>query len=138
VPYFKDEHEVYEQLGRLFTELLADEELTARFRTADAIVQFRYRDPDAVVTARLLAAEEARVDLGPTELEPELVLTMDADVAHRFWLGKQSIRMGLLRGQIKAQGPTGKLLKLAPLAEGLRARYRAQLEAAGRADLLDV
>jgi hypothetical protein len=138
VPYFADEQDVYAHLGRLFTDLLADEQLTGRFREADTVVQYRYRNPEAQVTARLLAGEEAAVDLGPTELAPELVLTMDADVAHRFWLGKLSVRMALLRGQIKAQGPAAKLLKLAPLADGLRERYRAQLQAAGRADLLDI
>lgn len=138
MPYFKDEQEVYDHLGRLFVDLLADPELTRQFRAADTVVQYRYRKPEAQVTVALLADAEAQVDLGPTELAPELVLTMDADVAHRFWLGKVSVRTALLRGQIKAQGPAAKLLRLAPLVTPLFERYRLQLEAAGRADLLDV
>ena len=60
----------------------------------------------------------------------------DADVAHRFWLGKVNVTIALARGQIKTKGPVAKVLSLAPLVKVVVPRYRAQLEAAGRADLL--
>ena len=53
-----------------------------------------------------------QVDLGPTELEPEVVMTMEADTAHRFWLGKVNVTVALARGQMKAKGPVAKILKL--------------------------
>src|ERR1019366_2298302 len=55
---------------------------------------------------------EGKVDLGETQLEPEVIMTMDADTAHRFWLGKVNVTMALARGQIKAKGPVAKILKL--------------------------
>jgi hypothetical protein len=136
--YFKDEQEVYEYLGALFVGLNADPDLGPRFRKANMIVQYVYRKPDSRITIKMLEREEGQVDLGPTQLEPEVVMTMDADVAHRFWLGKANLRIALLRGQIRTHGPATKMLALAPLASQVFPRYRAQLEAAGRSDLLDV
>ena len=136
--YFNDEQAVYQYLGQLFVDLLADPELAAKFNKANTIVQFEYRTPASQITVKLIEGEEDQVDLGPTELEPEVVMTMDADLAHRFWLGKVNVAMAMMRGQIKTQGPIAKVLTLAPLVSEVSPRYRAQLEAAGRADLIDV
>ena len=133
--YFSDEQEVYRYLGQLFLDLLEDPELAPKFRTANTIVQYRYRNPDSQITVKLLEAEEGQVDLGPTRLEPEVVMTMDADTAHRFWLGKVNVTVALARGQMKAKGPVAKILKLVPLTKPVFPRYKAQLEAAGRGDL---
>jgi hypothetical protein len=136
--YFADDQEVYEYLGRLFTELAGDETLAAALDSADTVVRYDYRSPEAQITVALLEGEPRTVDFGPSELEPELVLSMDADVAHRFWLGKVNITMALARGQIKYTGPMAKLLALSPILGPAQQHYRALLEAAGRGDLLDV
>jgi hypothetical protein len=133
--YFSDEQEVYRYLGQLFLDLLDDPELAPKFRTANTIVQYRYRNPDSQITVKLIEAQEGQVDLGPTRLEPEVVMTMDADTAHRFWLGKVNVTVALARGQMKARGPVAKILKLVPLTKPVFPRYKAQLEAAGRSDL---
>lgn len=138
MPYFSDEAEVYSYLGQLFLDLLDDQELAPKFRSANTIVQYRYRNPESQITVKLIAAEEGQVDLGPTRLEPEVVMTMDADTAHRFWLGKVNVTVALARGQIKAKGPVAKILKLVPLTKPVFPRYKAQLEAAGRSDLAEV
>ena len=135
MPYFKDEQEVYAHLGALFVALNEDPELAPAFRKANTIVQYVYRKPDSQITVKLIDGEDGQVDLGPTSLEPEVVMTMDADVAHRFWLGKVNVTVAMARGQIKAKGPVAKILKLVPLVKPVFPRYRAQLEAAGRSDL---
>ena len=58
---------------------------------------------------------------------------MEADTAHRFWLGKVNVTVALARGEIKAKGPVAKILKLVPLTKPVFPRYKAQLEAEGRA-----
>jgi putative sterol carrier protein len=135
--YFKDADEVYQYLGKLFQDLGEDEELGPKFRKADTIVQYRYRDPESTITVKLKDGEEGRVDNGETTMEPEVVMTMDADTAHRFWLGKVNVTVALARGQIKAKGPVAKILKLVPLTKPIFPRYRKMLEDAGREDLLD-
>ena len=135
--YFKDADEVYAYIGKLFEDLAEDEELAPKFRKANTIVQYQYRNPESQITVRMREDEEPQVDLGPSELEPEVVMTMEADTAHRFWLGKVNVTVALARGQMKAKGPVAKILKLVPLTKPIFPRYRKMLEDAGREDLLD-
>jgi putative sterol carrier protein len=136
VPYFKDEAEVYAYIGRLFQELVEDAELAPRFMKANTIVQYRYRQPESQITVKMMEDEEAQVDLGPSELEPEVVMTMEADIAHKFWLGGVNVTVALARGQMRAKGPVAKILKLVPLVKPVFPRYRKILKEAGRDDLL--
>jgi len=136
--YFKDEQEVYEYIGKLFANLADDDELGPKFRKANTIVQYQYRNPESQITVKMLDGQDGQVDLGPTELEPEVVMTMEADTAHRFWLGKINVTVALARGQMKAKGPVAKILKLVPLVKPVFPRYKAQLEADGREDLVNV
>jgi putative sterol carrier protein len=135
--YFKDADEVYAYIGKLFEELSEDEELAPKFRKANTIVQYRYRDPDSQITVKLLDGQGGQVDFGETPLEPEVVMSMDADTAHRFWLGNVNVTVALARGQMKAKGPVAKILKLVPLVKPVFPRYRKLLADAGRGDLLE-
>ena len=137
MPYFKDEQEVYDYIGKLFQDLVKDEEMWPKFRRANTIVQYQYRNPESQITVDLLEGHDGRVDLGETDMEAEVVMSMEADTAHRFWLGKVNVTVALARGQMKAKGPVAKILKLVPLVKPVFPRYRAQLEQAGRADLLE-
>jgi hypothetical protein len=136
VSCFRDEAEVYRYIGRLFQSIVEDDELAPRFQRANTILQYQYSDPDAQITVKLLDGEDPRVDLGPTELEPEVVMTMDAEIAHRFWLGEVNVTVALARGQMRASGPVAKILRLVPHAKRVFPRYRTMLEEAGREDLL--
>ena len=138
MPYFKDADEVYQYIGKLFEDLTTDEELSPKFRKANAIVQYQYRNPESQITVRMTEEHEPRVDCGETEMEPEVVMSMEADTAHRFWLGKVNVTVALARGQMKAKGPVAKILKLVPLTKPLFPRYKALLEERGRADLATV
>jgi putative sterol carrier protein len=135
--YFKDDQEVYRYIGKLFEDLAVDEELSPKFRKANTIVQYRYRNPDSQITVRMIEGEDGDVDCGETTMDPEVVMTMDADTAHKFWLGKVNVTVALARGQMKAKGPVAKILKLVPLVKPVFPRYRQMLEEAGRQDLLE-
>jgi putative sterol carrier protein len=136
MPYFKDADDVYATIGKLFQDLADDEELAPQFRKANTIVQYRYREPESCITVKLIEGEDGQVDFGDSVLEPEVVMTMDADTAHRFWLGEVNVTVALARGQMKAKGPVAKILRLVPLVKPVFPRYRKQLEDAGRGDLL--
>ena len=134
---FKSDEEVYETLGRLFRDITSDEELAPRFRKANTIVRYEYSDPDSAITVRLQEGKPGDVDFGPSEMEPEVTMSMAADTAHHFWLGGVNVTVALARGEIKAKGPVAKILKLVPLAKPVFPRYKAQLAAQGRSDLVD-
>lgn len=135
--YFKDAQDVYDTIGKLHADLATDEELAPKFRKANTIVQYRYSDPDSVVTVRLQEGQPGDVDFGESEMEPEVTMSMAADTAHKFWLGQINVTVALARGQIKATGPVAKILKLVPLTKPVFPRYKAQLEAQGRSDLVN-
>ncbi len=135
--YFNDADEVYKYIGRLFEQLAEDDELSPKFQKANTIVQYQYREPESQITVKLIEGEDGQVDCGDSAMEPEVVMTMDADTAHRFWLGKVNVTVALARGQMKAKGPVAKILKLVPLVKPVFPGYRTMLEEAGRQDLLD-
>jgi hypothetical protein len=135
--YFKDADEVYETLGKLFVDIASDDELAPRFRQANTIVRYEYTEPESAITVRLQEDQPGDVDFGPSEMEPEVTMSMEADTAHRFWLGEVNVTVALARGQIKAKGPVAKILKLVPLAKPIFPRYKAQLEGQGRSDLIE-
>jgi putative sterol carrier protein len=138
VAYFKDAQEVYDTIGKLFVELAVDDELAPKFRQANTIVQYAHRDPESTITVRLKEGEPTDVEFGETEMEPEVMMSMEADTAHLFWLGRVNVTTALARGQIKASGPVAKILKLVPLTKPAFPRYKALLEAMGRDDLVRV
>jgi putative sterol carrier protein len=139
MPYFKDADDVYANLGLFMRQLAVDPDMTAALKRVDTTFQLRLRNPDSVLTVRTPGDEqEAQVDLGETTLHPEVVLQLDADTAHRFWLGQLNAAVALAKGDIRTRGPVAKVLGLVPLVKPGFPRYRSQLEAAGREDLLEV
>jgi SCP-2 sterol transfer family len=134
---FKDESEVYAFIGGLFQELAVDPELAPKFKRADTTVQYQMSDPESQITVDLRPDRDIRVELGPSELEPEVVMSLTADTAHGFWLGRVNVTTALARGQIKARGPVAKILRLVPLVEPSFPRYEQILRDAGRTDLLE-
>ncbi len=137
MPYFKDADEVYEFIGQLFADLAEDDDLGPQFRKANTIVQYQYTNPDSQITVKMIDGEDGQVDTGETDLEPEVVMSMEADTAHKFWLGKVNVTVALARGQMKAKGPVAKILKLVPLVKPVFPRYREMLETKDRNDLLE-
>ena len=137
MPYFKDEQEVYDYIGKLFQDLAEDDELWPKFRRANTIVQYQFRNPESQITVRMTESDDPQVDLGGTELEPEVLMTMEADTAHKFWLGKVNVTVALARGQMKAKGPVAKILKLVPLVKPVFPRYKQMLTDRGRQDLME-
>ena len=51
--YFADDQDVYDHVGKLITDVLADEELGPRFCSADTVVRYEHTDPQATITVVL-------------------------------------------------------------------------------------
>lgn len=136
MPVFASEQDVYDLIGRVLEEMCGDEELSLQCQRADTIVQYRYHEPEAVITVDLRADGRPGVFTGACDLEPEVVMSMAADTAHRFFLGHVNVTVALARGEIQARGPVAKILKLVPLVKPFFPRYRALLEGVGRRDLV--
>ncbi len=116
--------------------LRSDPAAAGPFSALDTVVQYRYRDPEATITLEPRPELDFTVHFGPVDLEPEIVLTMDADIAHLLLLDELDTTIALARGQLTATGPVERLLAAASASGPTGPRYRAQLAAEGRSDLL--
>jgi putative sterol carrier protein len=135
VPAFKDEAEVYEYMGRIFETGLASEEIGPKLKSSGVVLRIHCTEPDSVMTVDMPGGVvHTGAATGP---QPDVELFMTADTGNRFWLGKVNMTLALAKGQVRAQGPMSKVLKLMPIAKSLFVPYREQLEAAGRTDLLN-
>jgi hypothetical protein len=83
LPYFKDADEVYATIGKLFQDLADDEELAPKFRKANTIVRYEFRNPDSVLTVRLQEGQPGDVDFGDSDMEPDVTMSMEADRVRR-------------------------------------------------------
>ena len=136
--YFADDDEVYRLIGRLFQELAVDPELAPKFKKANTTVQYQLHAPEARITIEMRPDRDIQVDLGESDLDPEVTMSLAADTAHGFWIGKVNLTAALARGDIKARGPVAKILRLVPLVKPTFARYEQLLREAGREDLIEL
>ena len=130
---FNDDRQVYAVLGRLFQDVLADPALAPQVQRLDGVVQFQHRHPNATITIKAVKGEDPVVDLGASELRADVVVVMDADTAHAFWLGRVNATVALAKGQIKAKGPVDKVLRLIALVKPIHKRYAQLLVELGAA-----
>ena len=138
---FKDSKQFYECVGALMDLAKKDPKIGPKIAKSGIVIQFRYSEPEAMTTinARSKPTQPgAYVDVihGPSNLKPDVVMTMKADVSHAFWHGKVNLLGALAKRTIVATGPIPKILKLLPAVEPLYKMYPALLKEKGYSDLI--
>ena len=133
---FRDSKQFYECVGELMDRAKCDPEVGSKIAKSGIIIQFRYTDPDAVTTVNgkdkpTQPGAYCDVIHGPTNLHPDVVMTMKADVSHAFWHGKVNLVAALAKREILATGPIPKILKLLPAVQPLYKIYPALLKEKG-------
>lgn len=142
MPIFKDFQELHSCFGRLYSEVQRDARIASKIKDSHLVIQFRYDDPQAIVTINAAAPPTQEgtffdVIWNTTEgLKPDIEMSMKADVAHQFWHGKINLMAALARRQIVAKGPIPKILKLLPSVEPMYEMYPRILHDLGRDDLI--
>lgn len=137
---FRNTEELYEILGAFFNGIKMDADIGGKIAASKLVISFEYSDPDSVITVDASQPDSDggyfRVLMGPTDVKPEVVMSMKGDVAHQFWLGKVNLLAALSRRQIVAKGPIPKTLKLLPAIQPAYERYAEFLRERGRQDLV--
>jgi hypothetical protein len=133
---FKDSKQFYETVGELMDRAKHDPNIGPKIAKGGIIIQFVYHDPEAVTTINAKdkpTQPGAFVDVihGPTQLKPDITMTMKADVSHAFWHGKVNLISAIARKDIVVQGPLPKVLKLLPAVTPLYKMYPALLKEKG-------
>lgn len=138
---FRDASELQQCMGKLYETARRDERIAPKIRDGNMVIQFRYTEPESVVTilGNQNASDDAYFDVvwgEQPELKPDVEMSMKADIAHQFWHGKINLLAALARRQIVARGPIPKLLKLLPAVEPMYGMYPQILHEQGRDDLV--
>jgi hypothetical protein len=122
-----------EVIDRVFTMMSTDPEMGPKLRDAETPQRFEFPDVDLVVN---IAAADEVVDgqnlvwkwSDEVDWDPEVKMTMDSDVANRYFQGKENVAMAIARRRIKTGGNVKKALALIPITKPVYEQYRAMLE----------
>lgn len=122
MPFFNSPEEVDKYIGGIFRMAPDDPAVGPKMKAAEITLRVVYTDPDCETTVRF--HDPMTTTAGPVDDEPDVTLTMKADIADKFWRGKYNLAVGLAKGEVKAKGPVNKILKLVPLTKPLFPIYR--------------
>lgn len=130
--YFANTDELNKVMNLLWERIKADPDMSKKLIDTKLIVQFKYRDPDGLLTIDCSDGQDMKIIVGPTSIKPVIEMSMKADVAHEFWMGKVNVATAILSGKIASKGPTPKALALLPVIKPAYAIYPRILQETGK------
>jgi hypothetical protein len=129
---FKSASEFREVMNRAFDLMSTDPEMGPKLRDARVPQRFVFPDQDAVVN---ITHDEEGGERNlrwewsdDVDWEPKVVMTMDSEVANRYFQGKENVPLALAKRRIKSSGDIRSALKLIPITKPVFALYREMLE----------
>jgi len=130
---FKNAKEFRAVMDRVFELMSTDADMGPKLRDAQTPQRFEFPDVDLVVN--ITAADDV-VDgqnlvwewSDDVAWEPDVKMTMDSDVANRYFQGKENVAMAIARRRIKTSGNVKKALALIPITKPVYEMYRDMLE----------
>ena len=129
---FNSSREFKEVMDKVFTMMSTDPNMGPKLRDAETPQRFEFPDLDLVVNITY-AEDGGEQNLrwewtDDVDWEPEVKMTMDSDVANRYFQGKENVAMAIARRRIKTSGNVKKALALIPITKPIYGRYRDLLE----------
>jgi putative sterol carrier protein len=129
---FKSAGEFREVMEKAFTIMSTDPDMGPKLRDARVPQRFEFPDQDAVVN---ITYDDSGGEQNlrwkwsdDVEWEPKVQMTMDSEVANKYFQGKENVAMALARRRIKSSGDIKSALKLIPITKPVYAQYRAMIE----------
>jgi putative sterol carrier protein len=120
---YKNTEELQQVMSELWDRIKADKGMSAEILKAQLVVRFDYKGPKGSVTIDSSDGQEIKVQTGWCDIKPLVEMSMSADIAHEFWLGKLSVPMAILTGKMIAKGPVNQALALLPAIKPAFAIY---------------
>ena len=120
-------------LDWVFETMSRDPEMGPKLRDAETPQRFELPDLDLVVNITYNDDADSEDCLkwvwsDDVDWEPMVRMTMNSDVANRYFQGKENVAMAIARRRIKTSGNVKKALALIPITKPVYARYREMLE----------
>jgi len=132
VTEFNSAKEFREVMDQVFTMMSTDPEMGPQLRDAETPQRFEFPDLDMVVNITYAEGDgEQNLRWEWTDdvaWEADVKMTMDSDVANRYFQGKENVAMAIARRRIKTSGNVKKALALIPITKPIYARYRELVE----------
>ncbi len=130
---FASSKEFREVMDRVFDLMSTDPEIGPKLRDAETPQRFEFPDVDMVLNvahaARVKDGQHLRWEWSDDiDWKPEVEMTMDSDVANRYFQGKENVAMAIARRRIKTSGNVKKALALMPITKPVFEQYRELLE----------
>src|SRR3982751_3598341 len=121
-------------MDEVFTIMSTDDDMGPKLREARTPQRFEFPDLDLVVNITYKEDDSDGQCLrwqwsDDVDWDPEVRMSMDSDVANRYFQGKENIAMAIARRRIKTSGNVKKALNLVPITKPVYALYREMLEA---------
>lgn len=131
---FKSSDEFRAVMDRTFEIMSTDPEMGPKLRDAQTPQRFEFPDVDLVVNVRDAEQVEDGQHLvwkwsDDPGWEPDVEMTMNSEVANRYFQGKENVAMAIARRRIKTSGNVKKALALVPITKPVYGKYRAMIEA---------
>lgn len=131
---FSSAAEFRELMDKVFEIMSTDPDMGPKLRDARTPQRFEFPDVDLVVN--ITAADDPSDGQNlrwewsdDVSWKSEVEMTMDSDVANRYFQGKENVAMAIARRRIKTSGNVKKALALLPVTKPVFARYRELVEA---------
>lgn len=126
--YWKDTKEPITAFVRLFEEAANDNELRSGLAKVNQLIWFDYTE-DGPDCSFHVDCRDGKLDVkaGKPADEPDLVMSLSADDAHRSWSNKLNPVMAITRKKIRVKGSATGLLKLAPKLKKVAVIYNRVL-----------
>jgi putative sterol carrier protein len=130
---FNSKAEFTEVMDKTFEIMSTDPEMGPKLRDAETPQRFEFPDLDAVANITFADGSDPSVNLvwkwsDDVDWTPDVEMTMDSDVANRYFQGKENIAMAIARRRIKTSGNVKKALAIIPITKPVFKKYREMLE----------
>jgi len=129
---FASAAEFREVMDKVFTIMSTDPDMGPKLRDARVPQRFEFPDMEAVVNITYDdSGGEQNLRWEWTDAvawEPAVEMTMDSDIANKYFQGKENVAVALARRRIKSSGDIKAALKLIPISKPVFAQYRSMLE----------
>jgi putative sterol carrier protein len=133
--YWKDESEPIKAFVELFQRALHDEELAQGMKKVNQLIWFDYTEDGPNCSCHVdFRGGQTKIGAGKPEEQPDLVMSLSADDAHRSWSNKLNPVMAITRRKIRVKGSATGLLKLATKLKKIAVVYEGVLKDLGWED----
>jgi hypothetical protein len=129
---FNSMDEFREVMDKTFTIMSTDPDMGPKLHDARVPQRFEFPDLDAVVN---ITHDDSGGEQNlrwtwsdNVDWEPMVEMTMDSDVANKYFQGKENVAVALARRRIKSSGDIKAALRLIPITKPVFGRYREMIE----------